>query len=194
MRNLLAALLTTLLAHWHGLCGRVLYRTGSIASARRHFERVLHLRGDVFSAYVYLGRLAWCLGDYAGWRREFEHARRTDPEAFARLRHPFELFEPRAAGLPHDDAGERATWRAVRPGTAGSIRRVNRGDGLHDAQLFAAPENQTELEATQQENGSAMDDFLSPGERARFRHLAPIGRDDLAAVDVDEICRRLTGS
>lgn len=124
----LHSLLRRTLATWHGLGGRILFRIGCAAAARRHFERVLHLRGDDFAAYVHLGRLAYSLGDYAGWRREFEHARRTDPSRFLRLRMPFELFEPRAAGTPFDEASERATWRAVRPGSPGSIRRTAHGE------------------------------------------------------------------
>ena len=77
----------------HRLLGRLLFRCGRLQPARQQFERVLDLRGDDFQAYVHLGRIAYKLGDYAGWRRECGHARRTAPERFARLRHPFELFE-----------------------------------------------------------------------------------------------------
>jgi len=108
----------------HAACGWVAYRLGWHGASRRQFERVLLLRGANFRAYVHLGRIAFDHGDYAGWRREFEHARRTDPIRFARLRHPIELFEPRLAGTQFEGSTElegfeaadaRATWRALHP-------------------------------------------------------------------------------
>jgi hypothetical protein len=121
-------LLRGMAASLHSLCGWLAYRIGCRASARRHFERVLLLRGADFRAYVQLGRIAFDHGDYASWRREFEHARRLDPHRFARLRHPLELFEPRLAGTNFDrpaadqgldGGGARATWRTLRtPGAA----------------------------------------------------------------------------
>ncbi|MCA8949844.1 MAG: hypothetical protein KDE27_10105 [Planctomycetes bacterium] len=103
-------------------CGWLAFRVGLRQQARHQYERVLRLKGDDFSAYVHLGRIAYDTGDYAGWRREFEHARRADPVRFARLRHPFELFEPRLAGTTFEDTGERATWRSLRP--FGAAQRV----------------------------------------------------------------------
>ena len=111
-------------ANAHSACGWLAYKLGWQAKARRQFERVLLLRGADFRAYVHLGRIAFDHGDYAGWRRELEHARRTDPIRFARLRHAIELFEPRLAGTQfeggHDldgyqAADSRATWRALHP-------------------------------------------------------------------------------
>jgi hypothetical protein len=129
----LGRFLRTLRASAHSACGWLAYRLGWHTFAQKRFERVLLLRGDDFRAYVHLGRIAFDLGDYAGWRREFEHARRADPERFARLRHPLELFEPRLAGTQFDGAattdfdatGTRATWRALHP--FGSERRQRRG-------------------------------------------------------------------
>jgi hypothetical protein len=108
----------------HSSCGWIAYRCGWHGTARRHFERVLLFRGADFRAYVHLGRIAFEHGDYSGWRRELEHARRTDPVRFARLRHPIELFEPRLAGTQFEGrheldgyqaADSRATWRALHP-------------------------------------------------------------------------------
>tara|TARA_R110002094_G_scaffold117933_5_gene113568 strand:- start:491 stop:1432 length:942 start_codon:yes stop_codon:yes gene_type:complete len=108
----------------HSSGGWLAYKLGWHGTARRQFERVLLLRGADFRAYVHLGRIAFDHGDYAGWRREFEHARRTDPIRFARLRHPIELFEPRLAGTQFEGSHEldsfqaadsRATWRALHP-------------------------------------------------------------------------------
>jgi hypothetical protein len=114
-------LLRRLWAGMHSVCGVIAYRCGCRGAARSHFERVLLLRGDDFRAYIELGRIAFDLGDYATWRREFEHARRLDPNRFARLRHPIELFEPRLAGTsfergdePLDGSSMRATWRSLR--------------------------------------------------------------------------------
>ena len=115
-------LTTAIRARAHSVLGWTAYQLGWAGAARRRYERVLVLRGADFRAYVQLGRIAFDQGDYAGWRREFEHARRTDPARFARLQHPLELFEPRLAGTrlevrnirrPVEDSiarGERATW------------------------------------------------------------------------------------
>ena len=113
--DLAGRFLRSLAAHYNSVCGWAAYRLGWTTTARRHYERVLVLRGADFGAYVHLGRISFSLGDYAGWRREFEHARRADPRRFAKLRHPFELFEPRLAGTDFDETGERATWRTLRP-------------------------------------------------------------------------------
>lgn len=93
----------------HSLAGRTLFRLGRHRAAKRRFERVLQLRGDHFVSYVHLGRIAYKLGDYAGWREQCAHARRTAPERFARLRHPFELFEPRT-GWSLDGGRERSAF------------------------------------------------------------------------------------
>ena len=107
-------------ARLHGALGWIAYKLGWADSARRRYERVLRLRGAEFGAYVQLGRIAFDQGDYTGWRRALEHARRTDPVRFARLRHPLELFEPRLAGTNLDrrvtggvDADGRATWTPI---------------------------------------------------------------------------------
>jgi hypothetical protein len=141
-------ILQLLRARFHSLCGWMWFRGGSRLRARPHYERVLQLKGDDFDAYVHLGRIAFAVGDYAGWRREFEHARRTDPLRFARLRHPFELFEPRLAGTNFDDqassgsglgvdpgftgASERATWRSLLFGPSHRHSTGLRNDGLND--------------------------------------------------------------
>ena len=118
------AYLRTARATGHAVCGWLAYRLGWHGVARQQFERVLLLRGAHFRAYVHLGRIAFDRGDYVGWRREFEHARRTDPIQFARLRHPIELFEPRLAGTQFEGASaldgfqatdSRATWRVLHP-------------------------------------------------------------------------------
>lgn len=112
------------LATAHSALGSACYRLGLNKFARQQFERVLLLRGANFRAYVILGRIAFDLGDYSSWRRELEHARRTDPIRFSRLRHAIELFEPRLAGTQLDRGHEldgyhaadsRATWRTLHP-------------------------------------------------------------------------------
>ena len=132
----------------HSACGGVAYRLGCHGTARRQFERVLLLRGADFRAYVHLGRIAFDLGDYAGWRREFEHARRTDPARFARLRHPMELFEPRLAGTRHLDfepqdgfegTDARATWRAARPFGGDTRGDRSRGTDARGTDMPLAP-------------------------------------------------------
>jgi hypothetical protein len=122
----------------HSAGGWLAYKLGWHRTARRQFENVLLLRGANFLAYVHLGRIAFDHGDYAGWRREFEHARRTDPIRFARLRHPIELFEPRLAGTQFEGSHEldsfqatdsRATWRALHPFGPAPFRSGRKDDG-----------------------------------------------------------------
>lgn len=127
--DLAGRFLRSLAAHYNSVCGWAAYRLGWTTTARRHYERVLVLRGSDFAAYVHLGRISFSLGDYAGWRREFEHARRADPRRFAKLRHPFELFEPRLAGTDFDETGERATWRSLRPFGSGPFGNGPFGNG-----------------------------------------------------------------
>jgi len=195
-----------LAAHHHAVCGWLAYRLGWSTSARRHFERVLVLRGSDFSAYVHLGRISFAQGDYAGWRREFEHARRADPQRFARLRHPFELFEPRLAGTEFDETGDRATWRSLRPfGGNGKKRRVDlaadheldaflpawdpRGDAVADTNSSRATERSVSGDA----ESMVHDDCVSAAERRRFRDLGPIASRDVARCDLDDLLRRLSG-
>ncbi len=172
--------LRTLVATCHKAVGWVDFRLGRLDRARWHFERVLQLLGDDFSAYVHLGRVAYRLGDYAGWRRECGHAQRTAPARYARLRHTFDLVQARAAGTAADpaDAWPSVAFRMSRVGTDGSEARLSQ-----DAAADACPGGPVRRFG---------DDFSSEGERARFRRLQAISSADLARVDVDELARRLT--
>jgi hypothetical protein len=197
-------LLASIGARFHGACGWLAYRIGARRASRSHYERVLLLRGEDFQAYVHLARIAFDAGDYAGWRRELEHARRLDPVRFGRLRHPLELFQPRLAGtaLDHltdgdegfDGAGERATWRALRPSSSGRVGKVGEADGE-----TALPGLDARTEATPTRGGKApdaaasRDDCVSTNERARFRELGPIAPAELQRCDLDELLRRLSG-
>lgn len=213
--GLVGRALRSLAAHYNSWCGWVAYRLGWTTAARRHYERVLVLRGSDFTAYVQLGRISFALGDYAGWRREFEHARRADPHRFARLRHPFELFEPRLAGTDFDDTGERATWRETRPFGGPLLRRGQRtsehgASGVPDLESFLSPpESRTEVPsaaratdprsedgagaADHPESRTAHDDCASTAERRRFRDLGPILATEVARCDVEDLARRLSG-
>lgn len=211
--GLVGQLLNAARARLHSACGWLAYRLRCPTRARRHYERVLVLRGSDFAAYVHLGRIAFAAGDYAGWRREFEHARRTDPERFARLRHPFELFEPRLAGTEFDETGDRATWRSLLPFGGGGPRRpaAARGDapfdGALDAMLPGAPGWDVRADALldaaapqagdgasdARERDALHDDCASAAERARLEALGPIRAADVAACDLDELARRLSG-
>ena len=111
-------------ARVHGALGWIAYKLGWTDSARRRYERVLTLRGAEFGAYVQLGRIAFDRGDYTEWRRALEHARRTDPVRFARLRHPLELFEPRLAGTNLD---RRVTGGVAPMGRSVARRASQRG-------------------------------------------------------------------
>lgn len=225
--GLAGQLLNGVRARLHSACGWLAYRLRCPTRARRHYERVLVLRGSDFDAYVHLGRIAFAAGDYAGWRREFEHARRTDPERFARLRHPFELFEPRLAGTDFDETGDRATWRSLLPFGGGGPRRpaTARGespfDGAVDGMLPGTPgwapgwdlRADALLDAATPPSGNPAsgdpasgdpafgarerealhDDCASAAERARLAALGPIRAADVAACDLDELARRLSG-
>ena len=162
-------------AGFHRLFGVVCYHIGAHERARGRFQRVLELRGDDFTSYVYLGRLAYSFGDYAGWRRECEHARRTSPERFAKLRHPFDLHQSRTSSSVFEEAGERASWRSMSR-VGGTPPDPIGIPGYSDAELL-------------QFRG---DDFSSQAERERFRGLEPLLPDEIRRVDIDDLSRRLT--
>ncbi len=197
-------LLATLGARVHGACGWLAYRMGCRRAARSHYERVLLLRGADFHAYVSLARIAFDVGDYAGWRRELEHARRLDPERFARLRHPLELFEPRLAGTAFDrlgddgddfDGGERATWRTLRSSGSRTSARNDTLDGL-DALLPGIEAASTRAGSGTDQGSDATrhhDDCESTAERARFRELGPIAPHEIRRCDLDDLLRKLSG-
>ncbi|MBM4061687.1 MAG: hypothetical protein FJ265_11430 [Planctomycetes bacterium] len=194
-------LLQPLWACFHSLCGWCCFRAGLRRLARHHFERVLRLGGGGFSAHVHLGRIAFALGDYPVWRREFELARTIDPARFARLRLPFEWFEPRLAGT--DVAGGES------PGAERHGSRCPQlpGPARHHARAQRADERDAEARSTANEgnrpraDGDAgpefgpvtNDDCSTAGERARLRRLGPIRPRELGACDVDELARRLGG-
>ncbi|MBX3464558.1 MAG: hypothetical protein KF830_15420 [Planctomycetes bacterium] len=198
-------LLRSLLAIFHSLGGWIAYRLGCSRAARRHYERVLVLRGCDFSAYVQLGRLCFAAGDYAGWRRELEHARRADPRRFAQLRHPFERCEPRLAGTEFDDTGDRATWRSLLPFAPPPLRpQAPRLDAAADGgrdRVTPGGNRRTDAiaDAPVGPCGDAAplllprDDCMSANERQRLAALGPIRATDVAGVDVDELARRLSG-
>ncbi|MGE3174292.1 MAG: hypothetical protein AB7O97_16810 [Planctomycetota bacterium] len=194
--------LRRLLAVHCELWGRLAFRLGRRAHARRQFERVLRLGGDEFTAYVHLGRIALGEGDFAGYRREMGNARACDPERFARLRPAADGIETRAAGTPFEETGERATWRSVRPGGPGMTRRTpvrsaelpteNLDDSQRHGPLFELPLGLGEY--TEQPRPRMLrDDFCSNTERERFRRLPPIRGEDVRAADFDELARRLGG-
>lgn len=211
MFGLCARMLKRMAATASSLLGRLAFRLGRHAAARRAFERVLRLSGDEFLAHVYLGRIALGEGDFAGYRREMASARALDAERFAGLRPAAEGIEPRLVGSPFEETGERATWRSVRPGNHGIARRStvrsaevpteNLEEGLGVGPLFELPH----MELGQQEpaanaaNGdeplprAMRDDFSSNGERDRFRGLPPLRVDDVRTADFDELARRLGG-
>lgn len=173
----------------HRLAGRFWFRVGGFERAREHFERVLELKGDDFVAYVHLARLAYCLGDYAGCKREYEHARRTAPDRYARLENPFDLFEPRAAGTMRDEAGERATWRSTLrrepmhlPQGMGSSRGGEAVAGRPATSRGACPDGPRIRRSG--------DDFRDEQERARFRELRPIDPQELSGLDLDRLLDR----
>lgn len=204
-------------AAWNGVLGATWLRLGRLSAARRRFHRVLELRGDDFRAYLALSRIACAQGDYRGWRRESEHARRMAPERFARLNHRWSLPAPHMAGALLYEAGERATWRPSppahgprAPGTAlGSSRTADSSADRHGPER-AEPLEWFDRETADEAHGSldawlddafvapeaarvdgSQDDFSSEGERARFAAADPISQAEIAAQDLDDLVRRL---
>jgi hypothetical protein len=200
MLSFLQSLCRAVAAAWHRVWGRFWFRLSSPDRARAHFERVLHLQGDDFQAYVYLGRLAYAQGDYSGWRREFEHARRTDPQRFERLGEVGELFALHGrAGA--QEAADRATWS--RPGSARQEpRSADAGEGpnawWHPSREAWPSAATGEPEVTwdpavfrpRHRHRRRRDDCANERERQRFARLGPIRRDELRHADVDELARR----
>lgn len=199
MFAVLGQCLRIVLAAAHTLCGWLAFRLGSSDGARRHFERALALGGNEFTAYVHLGRIALRDGDYAGYRREMANARAIAPDRFARLRPQVEGLEPRVDGAPHDETGERATWRSVRQSGSFLRRTVVHStelptegfpaDGIDELLQRTAAEQLAELERALRRS----DDFSSHEERARFLSLPPIQGDEIKAADLDDLLRRLSG-
>lgn len=223
MLAVLARFARRLSAAYHSACGRILWRLRAPRRARHHFERVLALGGNEFAAYVHLARIALGDGDYAGYRREMSNARGCDPERFARLRIPTAGLEPRVAGTPFEETGERATWRSVRPGNGLARRPAVRSaelptdledqrfgqsdtgfdalDGTFDSAFFGGLGDDAAREERLDEFRNSLggfrhqrrDDFNSSVERERFRRLPPIEQDEVRDTDVDDLIRRLGG-
>ncbi|MFO1050812.1 MAG: hypothetical protein U1F36_01190 [Planctomycetota bacterium] len=178
-------------AAWHRALGWACYRIGAFERARLHFERVLRcVDGDDFSAYVGLGRVAYKLGDYAGWRRECAHAQRTSPDRYARLRQPFDLFETQirmgngarsaASTVESEDPSQDASWS-------------DSGDLLPRIGTCAPTGRSLDAAQATDRSRTRTDDCISEAERRHFRQLGPIPSEALLALDLDELARRLCG-
>lgn len=213
--GLVGQILTRVFALGHRVCGWACFRMGLRLRARHHYERVLQLRGDDFHAFMQLGRIAFSVGDYTRWRREFDQARRIDPRTFAKQCHPFEELGLRLAGTPHADhpyssrdgagtswlgpAGGRATWRAAGTGDErnGRPRQPgNDGESGRDelARRGGEPEAELQQGAAQEDALFTGDDCGSSRERSRFQKLGPIRAPEIGSCDLDELAKRLAGS
>lgn len=218
--GLVGRILHRLHALGHSLCGWLCFRAGLRLNARKHYERVLQIRGDDFGAYMQLGRIAFSVGDYTRWRRELEQARRVDPRAFAAQSSVFEGLGLRLAGTPHASEsigsdvagsatfghpGKRATWRSGTapddvPQELSSQAGADRADaadaadaemGRHGAGSRRRLGREPDLRADALFTG---DDCCSAQERQRLQNLGPIRRPEIASCDFDDLSRRLTGS
>lgn len=168
-------------AIWHKIAGRACFRLGRTDRARRHFEKVLMLRGDDFTAYLYLASLAYSSRDYAGWRRELAHAQRTSPKRYSQLKFPFELFEPPLDAGLFEEAGERATWRSFRLTSVGGTPESS-SQNLGTRGISSCPD------------GNLMrfgDDFSSTQERRKFADLPAISVQELEDIDLDQLSQAL---
>jgi hypothetical protein len=193
--------LRALAATVHRTVGWCLFRIGAHERARARFEQVLELRGDDFWAYVHLALVAYKLGEYGCWQRECAQARRTDPARYARLKHPFELFDPGAAspgGAARTMPPSLLPYRPVRRGLPTGPER-DADAGLAPRAEPAARSLSEPPRAPDEVRGSpdlarsrpGGDDFSSDVERARFAGLAPIDAAAIAATDLDELQRQL---
>ena len=205
------------------LLGRAQYRLGALASARHSFERVLELMGDDFVAYVHLGLIARSRGDRAGASREFDNARRTDPERYARLRLPREID---AAALEPLLSWDRSFWSPVpavpeapppgdgqrgdgQRGAGGSSRRRAdpwvgdpwAGDPWRPGAEFGGLADADAdagpfpggLQSAGRPSRGPRGDFRDRAEARRFRDRRPIAHADIANVDFDALARALQG-
>jgi tetratricopeptide (TPR) repeat protein len=172
--------LRTFAASVHKLVGKAWFHLNRYRPAQRHFERALELKGDDFTAHVYLGRVAYRLGDYSRWQRECGRARQSSPERYARLEHRFELYEPRSAGTAIDQPGGQPAWR---------MSSAKRPRAYPDS-VRTAPDCDPLPRASDAPPGGG-DDFVSEDERDRFRTMAPIDARSIARVDLDDLARRL---
>ena len=178
---------------WHRLVGWACFRICAWERSRAHYERVLEITGEDFDALVRLGRVAYKLGDYAAWKRECGRARRVDPQRYGRLKHPFELFEPRpsVATDGSDSVGDVEALE-LRSGKF----RTEPGAGVDDRTGFDGLRGLGRRQTSGCDGSPdvvAGDDFCSAAERDRFRELSPIEPHAVAEVDLDDLARRLIG-
>lgn len=213
-------MLRALRARLHKALGWFAYRLGCSRLARSRYERVLLLTGGDFGAYLQLGRIAFDQGDYAGWRREFEHARRLDPLRFSRLQLGGVRLSPRLAGTSFgrampgegfDTTGERATWNSQRSSPRSGADQDRLPGGLagrgqfepRRPEPFVDPGFESLLPAADDGAGDAprdlgdfarcSDDCTSADERRRLASLGPIRPAELRDCDLDDLARRLLG-
>jgi hypothetical protein len=180
-------LLRNLTAAVHRAAGRFWFRFGAHERARQHFERLLELCGDDFGAYVHLARIAYRRGEYASWQRECGHARRTDPLRYARLGHPFELFDPRTGAAAGEARILPPSLLPYRPARRG-VSADRRGEVPDRAgPVPAGPGGPGPARATG-------DDFTSREERERFAALGPIEAGRIAALDIDALLAQLVAT
>jgi len=166
-----------LAAFWHKIAGKMWFRLGRAERSRRHFERVLMLRGDDFTAYLFLASIAYRSRDYAGWRRELAHAERTAPQRYSQLKFPFELFEPPQDDRLFEEAGERATWRSFRLSSVGGTPPFDsQNEGVQ--RVSSCPEGRLRRYG---------DDFSSAAERQRFAEMPAIQPEDLENLNIDRL-------
>jgi hypothetical protein len=192
-------------ANLHGLCGRAWFRLRRPQRARQHFETVLRLLGDDFAAHLYLGRIAYAGGDYAGWRRELRSAYRADPSRFTRLA----ANGFRGAGLDlGEEAGPQLAGTGVDPDLdpsaarrqpAEATRRRTAPGKKSDTESGIMPDRQTPdervadvLRAMLEAAGASdlEDDCTTEQERDRFKSLGPIQPGDIRSCDLDDLTRR----
>jgi hypothetical protein len=142
---------------------------------------VLALQGDDFVAYFYLARLAYSVGDTAGYESELEQARRTSPERMAKIRYLFDYFEPSASdGDLEPQPGARTTWAIRLSSVGGSEGGTSPAGSTQERGLSSCPGGDLHVFG---------DDFSSPQERMRFERLPPITGEEIAEVDLDELLR-----
>ena len=176
---------------FHDWIGRLWLRCRVFGRARRHFERVVELGAGHFDVQVRLGRIAHAEGDFLAWRRACRAARDADPDRFARLAHPFPLFD--ADGRADPDLGRpRREVGLFRSGVAGPIGCAPTADAERAEASSGTAEDLFPAETTDRDDCQRRDDCSDHGERTRFRARGPIRTEEWAGIDLDELGHRLT--
>jgi hypothetical protein len=171
--------------------------------AQRHFVKAISLLGEDFSSNVYLARIAFLAGNYAGWRRELRRAYLIDPVRFAAMADGLTRREdlgPQLAGTGVDSqlpgVGPAVNWPRPNTETDDYKAACRQLREIHDElqvlkQDLDNPRTEQVVEGMMEVLGPKLGDDCADGkERNRFAELGPITPQELRACDLDALARR----